>query len=118
VLNGKVDEDRGSTRVGSEAGSVVCGLLQSLGAYLLGLTTFVVGVAWTSGPPGGAGTFLEVIAVASVAASAAVARWQGRRGRVRTASGAVVGTLVWPMVLFFLFAWAIGQALSHATIPW
>jgi hypothetical protein len=102
----------------SEAGSVVGGLLQSLGIYLLGLATFVVGVTRTSRPPGGQGTFLEVIAVASVAASAAVAGWQARRGRARTARGAVVGTLVWPTIFFLLLAWAFGQLMSHATILW
>jgi hypothetical protein len=118
VLNGTVNENGESTRTRSDAGSVVLGLLQSLGVYLLGLVAFVVVVTQTSRIPGGKGTFFEVIAVASVAASAAGAGWQGRRGRARTASGAAVGTVVWPMVFFVLLAWAFEEAMSHATIPW
>jgi hypothetical protein len=116
-LNGTMTENGGSFGTRSEAGSVVLGLLQSLGIYLLGLTSFVVGATRPSGPPGGQGTLLEVVVVVSVFASGAAALWQGRRGRGRTATGAVVGTLAWPMIIYFLLAWAFVQALTHANIP-
>ena len=113
-----MNENGGSTGTRSEQGSVGVGLLQTFGVYALGLTVFFVLVASRYRPAAGLGTSFEQIGGLSAALNLVLGVRHGRRGRQRTATGYLIGILLWPAIALFLFAWALSSALSHATIPW
>lgn len=110
-----MNENGGFTRTRSEQGSIGLGLLQTLGVYVLGLAAYLV--LATSGFSGDLITALELIGALSVGLNLMLGVRHGRRGRQRTATGYLIGILLWPAITFALLAWAVSNAMSHANIP-
>ncbi|WP_433064172.1 hypothetical protein [Dactylosporangium sp. CS-033363] len=103
-----IDDERPPT------GSVVGGLAQSLGLYLLALAVWVV-LARTGPPyqPHRNTVLFQEFALGAFVASLALGIWRGIRGRGRSAIGVILGTFAWPMLGFVAVVLAVQYTLSH-----
>jgi len=106
-------------------GNVLLGLLQTLGVHVAGLAVLILlnlsathhNSSTATGEqyhPGQSpwGWILAVAFALSIALGAAQLR-----SRPRTATGAFLGSLVWPCVFGVAFAVLAAYAMSHARIP-
>src|ERR1700760_26922 len=99
----ETDEPR---RTGPAPGSFLLGLLESFGVYAAGFLLLVLAGAATRNQPGGAGVLVVMIVLLAFGFSLGLGIWHGTQRRAETATGVIVGTLLWPAVAFGLLVWA------------